>query len=158
MPEGDLAAAGIPSTYVPFRNANMLCVAVSWAEVIGARRIYIGAVEEDSSGYPDCRWDFLQNFEKTADLGTKKNTKIYIKAPLIKMSKSRIVKEGQRLGVDFMLTSSCYDPLEDGSACGQCDSCRLREKGFKEGRKEGVFFLYSSYSAGKSSFILFFSV
>jgi 7-cyano-7-deazaguanine synthase len=123
---------GIPVTYVPGRNLIFLSFAVSWAEVIGADSVFIGANVRDYSGYPDCRSDFLKNFEKTADLGTKKGTRIYIKAPLIKMSKARIVKEGKRLGVDFSITSSCYDPSENGDHCGVCDSCRLRDKGFKE--------------------------
>jgi 7-cyano-7-deazaguanine synthase len=123
---------GIPVTYVSARNLVFLSVAVSWSEVIGARSIYIGANVRDYSGYPDCRGGFLKSFEKTADLSTKKETRISIKAPLLKMSKSRIVEEGRRFGVDFSLTSSCYNPAADGSPCGNCESCRLRDKGFKE--------------------------
>lgn len=125
---------GVPVTYVPGRNLIFLSIGVAWAEVLGAYSIYIGANVRDFSGYPDCRPDFLDSFSKTADLATRKGTKISIKAPLLNMSKSRIVLEGQRLGVDFSITSSCYDPYPDGRPCGVCDSCRLRDKGFSEAK------------------------
>ena len=123
-------ASNIPITYVPFRNAHLLSIAVSWAEVTGAKRIYIGAVEEDSSGYPDCREVFYKAFEKAIDAGTKPETKIEITTPLIHMKKSAIVKKGIELGAPFHLTWSCYK--DNNIACGVCDSCRLRLKGFKE--------------------------
>jgi 7-cyano-7-deazaguanine synthase len=122
---------GIPVTYVPGRNLIFLSIAVSWAEVIGAEAIFIGANVRDYSGYPDCRLNFLKSFQRTADLATRKTTNIVIKAPLINMSKARIVDEGRRLGIDFTATSSCYDPLEEGRECGVCSSCRIRAKGFE---------------------------
>ncbi len=125
-----LPASRIPITYVPFRNAHLLTIAVSWGEVIGARRIYIGAVEEDSSGYPDCREVFYRAFEKAIDAGTKPETKIEIVTPLIHMKKGAIVKKGVELNAPFHLTWSCYK--DNNIACGQCDSCRLRLKGFRE--------------------------
>lgn len=120
---------GIPSTYVPFRNAHILSIAVSWAEVIGAKEVFIGAVEEDSSGYPDCRESFLKAFEKAARLGIKPGSNIRIKAPLLHMSKAKIVKKGIGLGAPLHLTWSCYG--QEKAACGQCDSCLLRLRGFK---------------------------
>ena len=125
-----LPAPRIPITYVPFRNAHLLAIAVSWGEVIGAMRIYIGAVEEDSSGYPDCREVFYRAFEKAIDAGTKPETKIEIVTPLIHMKKGAIVKKGAELNAPFHLTWSCYK--DNNIACGQCDSCRLRLKGFRE--------------------------
>lgn len=122
--------SAIPITYVPFRNAHLLSITVSWAEVIGARKVYIGAVEEDSSGYPDCREVFYKAFEKAIDAGTKPETKIKIITPLIRMKKSAIVKKGIELGAPFHLTWSCYK--NNDIACGVCDSCRLRLKGFRE--------------------------
>ncbi|MDP2682345.1 MAG: 7-cyano-7-deazaguanine synthase QueC [Deltaproteobacteria bacterium] len=129
----------IPITYVPFRNAHLLSIAVSWAEVIGAHKIYIGAVEEDSSGYPDCREVFYRAFEKAIDAGTRPETKIEIITPLIHMKKSAIVKRGAALNAPFHLTWSCYLPPypphgggQGEVACGKCDSCRLRVKGFGE--------------------------
>ena len=120
----------IPITYVPFRNAHLLAIAVSWAEVIGANKIYIGAVEEDSSGYPDCREVFYKTFEKAIDAGTKPETKIEIITPLIHMKKSAIVKRGIELNAPFHLTWSCYK--DNNTACGKCDSCILRLNGFRE--------------------------
>ncbi|HLG29160.1 MAG TPA: 7-cyano-7-deazaguanine synthase, partial [Candidatus Brocadiales bacterium] len=120
----------IPITYVPFRNAHLLSIAVSWAEVIGANKIYIGAVEEDSSGYPDCREVFYKAFEKAIDAGTKPETNIRIITPLIHLKKSAIVKKGLKLNAPFHLTWSCYK--DNNTACGQCDSCMLRLKGFRE--------------------------
>lgn len=123
-------ASAVPNTYVPFRNAHLLSIAVSWAEVIGATRIYIGAVEEDSSGYPDCRETFYQAFNKVIEAGTKPETKIEIVTPLIHLKKADIVREGMRLGAPLHLSWSCYQNSE--KACGRCESCLLRLKGFKE--------------------------
>ncbi len=120
----------IPTSYVPFRNAHGLAIATSWGEVLGASRIVIGAVEEDSSGYPDCREVFYRAFEKAIDLGTRPETKIEIFTPVIHFSKAEIVRRGTGLGVPFHLTWSCYQNEE--AACGLCDSCRLRLKGFAE--------------------------
>jgi len=120
----------IPTSYVPFRNANGLSIATSWAEVLGASRIVIGAVEEDSSGYPDCREVFYRAFERAVDLGTKPETKIEISTPVIRLSKTEIVHKGTELGAPFHLTWSCYQ--SEDVACGICDSCRLRLKGFAE--------------------------
>jgi 7-cyano-7-deazaguanine synthase len=119
----------IPSSYVPFRNANILSVAVSWAEVIGASKIFIGAVEEDSSGYPDCRKEFYDAFNKMIDLGTKPETKIEIVTPVIDLKKSQIVQRGMELKAPFELTWSCYQ--EEDQACGICDSCALRLRAFE---------------------------
>ncbi|MGM0441162.1 MAG: 7-cyano-7-deazaguanine synthase QueC [Elusimicrobiota bacterium] len=123
---------GIPSTYVPGRNLIFLSVAVSLAEIEEAYSIFIGANVRDFSGYPDCRRDFLQNFEQTANLATRDSTNIKIKAPLLNMKKSKIISKGKQLGINLDLTSSCYNPLPDGSACGKCPSCKIREKGFRE--------------------------
>ncbi|MGE5174164.1 MAG: 7-cyano-7-deazaguanine synthase QueC [Betaproteobacteria bacterium] len=122
--------SSIPSTYVPFRNAHLLSIAVSWAEVIGAAKIFIGAVEEDSSGYPDCRETFYQAFNKVIETGTKPETRVEIVTPLIHLKKSEIVRKGVDLGAPFHLTWSCYQNSE--RACGRCESCVLRLKGFKE--------------------------
>jgi 7-cyano-7-deazaguanine synthase len=122
--------ATIRSTYVPFRNAHLLAIATSWAEVIGARKIYIGAVEEDSSGYPDCREAFYQAFNKVIEIGTRPETKIEIITPLIHMKKGEIVRKGVELGAPLHLTWSCYQGSE--KACGRCESCALRLKGFRE--------------------------
>jgi 7-cyano-7-deazaguanine synthase len=126
--EADLESKEIPTSYVPFRNANMLSIAVSWAEVIGATAIYIGAVAEDSSGYPDCRPEFYEAFQKAVDTGTKPDTHIEIRTPIINLSKAEIVKKGIDLGAPLYLTWSCYR-CED-LACGMCDSCALRLRGF----------------------------
>ncbi len=130
VPEGDLERKDIPVTYVPFRNAHFLSIAVSWAEVIGAEEVYIGAVEEDSSGYPDCREEFFKSFEKAASLGTRPETRIRIKTPLIHMRKAEIVRKGIELRAPLHLTWSCY--RDSSAACGECDSCLLRLRGFKE--------------------------
>ncbi|HBG46614.1 MAG TPA: 7-cyano-7-deazaguanine synthase QueC [Deltaproteobacteria bacterium] len=130
VPQGDLKRTDVPVTYVPFRNAHLLSIAVSWAEVIGASEIYIGAVEEDSSGYPDCTRRFFDSFEQTANLGTKPETGIRIVTPLINLRKSDIVKKGLSLGAPMHLTWSCYK--EEDEACGECDSCLLRLRGFSE--------------------------
>ncbi len=120
----------IPVTYVPFRNAHLLSIAASWAEVIGATKIFIGAVEEDSSGYPDCREIFSQAFNKAIETGTRPETRIEIVTPLIHMKKGEIVKKGAALGAPFKFTWSCYQASE--KACGRCESCMLRLNGFKE--------------------------
>jgi len=126
----DLSAEGIPTSYVPFRNAHLLSIATSWAEVIGAQYIYVGAVAEDSSGYPDCRPEFYNAFQRVIDIGTKPETRIEIRTPVIAMRKSEIVLRGQELGAPFELTWSCYQKSE--RACGQCDSCALRLRAFRE--------------------------
>lgn len=126
--EADLASTEIPTSYVPFRNANMLAIAVSWAEVIGANAIYIGAVAEDSSGYPDCRPEFYAAFQKVIEKGTRPETAVEIRTPIIHLSKSEIVKKGIALGAPLHLTWSCYRANE--LACGTCDSCALRLRGF----------------------------
>ena len=127
--EADLDSKEIPTSYVPFRNANMLAIAVSWAEVLGASSIYIGAVAEDSSGYPDCRPEFFEAFQKTIDVGTKPDTKIEIRTPIIHLSKAEIVKKGIELKAPLELTWSCY--RSEDVACGMCDSCALRLRGFE---------------------------
>ncbi len=119
----------IPTSYVPFRNANMLSVAVSWAEVLGASAIFVGAVQEDSSGYPDCRREFYDAFEKAIDAGTKPSTSIHIITPIIHQSKKDIVQRGVALSAPLHLTWSCY--RNDDVACGECDSCALRLRGFQ---------------------------
>lgn len=130
LPEGDLERTGVPASYVPFRNAHLLSAATSWAEVIGASAIFVGFVEEDSSGYPDCREAFLRSFERTANLGTKPETKLAFQAPLLHLRKSEIVKRGLELRAPLHLTWSCYQG--ETGACGRCDSCLLRLRGFKE--------------------------
>jgi 7-cyano-7-deazaguanine synthase len=125
----DLHANGIPTSYVPFRNANLLAVAVSWAEVLGAEAVYIGAVEEDSSGYPDCRRSFYEAYNAVIREGTKPDTRIRIVTPLIEMSKAEIVKKGVDLNAPLHLTWSCYQ--SEDVACGTCDSCALRLRGFQ---------------------------
>ncbi|MFQ5754348.1 MAG: 7-cyano-7-deazaguanine synthase QueC [bacterium] len=127
--EVNLASKEIPTSYVPFRNANLLAIATSWAEVIAASKIFVGAVEEDSSGYPDCRRAFYDAFEKVIAVGTKPSTKITIITPIIKMKKYEIVQKGLELRVPFELTWSCYQ--RDDVACGVCDSCGFRLRGFQ---------------------------
>jgi 7-cyano-7-deazaguanine synthase len=125
----------IPVTYVPARNTLFLSFALAWAEVLGARDIFIGVNVYDYSGYPDCRPEFLAAFEKLARLATRagvEGSPLKLHAPLITLNKAGIVREGVRLGVDYGLTHSCYDPRGDGAACGRCDSCLLRRKGFLE--------------------------
>ena len=127
----------IPTTYVPFRNAHLLAIAVSWAEVIGAEKIFIGAVEEDSSGYPDCREVFYQAFNRVIETGTRPETRVDIVTPLIHMKKSEIVRKGMELGAPFQLTWSCYQGSD--KACGRCESCALRLKGFRDaGAKDPI--------------------
>ncbi len=130
LPAGRLDRPEIPVSYVPFRNANLLAAATSWAEVLSATEIYIGAVEEDSSGYPDCRESFFRAFNLVIREGTRPETRIRIVAPLLHLSKKQIVKTGVELKVPFHLTWSCYCASE--LACGTCDSCLLRLKGFSE--------------------------
>lgn len=122
------AGAGVPSTYVPFRNAHILAIGVSWAEVIGARSLWIGAVQEDSSGYPDCREEFYRKFAAAVDAGTRPETALRIETPLIRLDKGAIVRRGLALGAPLHLTWSCYTDSE--TACGECESCRLRLRGF----------------------------
>jgi|SRR5436190_4602238 len=129
--EANLRSKAIPTSYVPFRNANMLSIAVSWAEVINAGRIYIGAVAEDSSGYPDCRPEFYEAFQQTINTGTKPETQIEICTPIIHLSKTKIVKRAIELNVPLHLTWSCY--RNEDTACGTCDSCALRLRGFEQG-------------------------
>jgi len=128
--QGEPEADVIPTSYVPFRNAHILAAATSWAEVLGARSLFIGAVWEDSSGYPDCRPEFYAAFERAIDTGTRPETEIHIETPIIRLSKAEIVRQGRALGVPFELTWSCY---QDGEiACGACESCRLRLRGFAQ--------------------------
>lgn len=127
--KADLKNKDIPSSYVPFRNANILSACVSWAERIGANAVFIGAVFEDASGYPDCRPEFFEAFEKTVDLGTKPETKIKIITPIIHYSKADIVKKGIELNAPLHLTWSCY--TNEDVACGECDSCAFRLRGFQ---------------------------
>ena len=130
LPEGDLERQGVPVSYVPFRNAHLLATAVSWAEVLGAAAIYVGFVEEDSSGYPDCREVFLEAFELAANLGTRPGTRLSLKAPLVHLKKAEIVRRGLALGAPLGLTWSCYQGALE--ACGRCDSCLLRLRGFQQ--------------------------
>ena len=126
----NLGSQGIPTSYVPFRNAHFLASAASWCEVIGGNSIYIGAVAEDSSGYPDCRPEFYSAFQKVLDLGTKPETNMIIKTPVIGLKKSEIVLRGLEIGAPLELTWSCYQESE--RACGNCDSCALRLRAFHE--------------------------
>ena len=139
VPKGRTAgemAEGIPITYVPARNTIFLSFALAWAEVLGSSDIFIGVNALDYSGYPDCRPEFFQAFEKMANLATKAGVEgrqaLRVHTPLIAMTKAQIVRKGIELGVDYGLTSSCYDPSPAGEPCGQCDSCLLRQKGFRE--------------------------
>ncbi|MBO6503921.1 MAG: 7-cyano-7-deazaguanine synthase QueC [Kordiimonadaceae bacterium] len=133
--EGEMEA-DIPVTYVPARNTIFLSFALAYAEVVGAKDIFIGVNALDYSGYPDCRPEFIKSYEETANLGTKvgvtEEERIKIQTPLIDMTKAEIAATGTRLGVDYAMTISCYDPDETGAACGHCDSCLLRQKGFRE--------------------------
>ncbi len=127
--KADLSNKEIPSSYVPFRNANILSACTSWAEELNAKYIFIGAVYEDSSGYPDCRPSFFRAFEKMVDEGTKPSTKIKIETPIINFTKAEIIKKGIELDAPLNLTWSCYKNEEQ--ACGECDSCALRLRGFQ---------------------------
>ena len=128
--EANLASRAIPTSYVPFRNSHLLAIATSWAEVIGASRIYIGAVAEDSSGYPDCRPEFYESFQRVIDVGTKPDTNIQIVTPVINLHKAEIIKRGLALNAPLNLTWSCYQA--ETTACGRCDSCALRLRAFAE--------------------------
>ena len=131
-----MSAAEIPVTYVPARNTIFLSFALAWAEVLGACDIFLGVNALDYSGYPDCRPDYIEAFERMANLATKAGVEgaqpLRIHAPLIHMTKAQIIRRGSELGVDYSLTSSCYDPSPDGRPCGRCDSCLLRARGFAE--------------------------
>lgn len=127
--EANLESKDIPTSYVPFRNANILSAAVSWAEVIGAKKVFIGAVNEDSSGYPDCRPEFINSFNKVIENGTKPETSISVEAPIIELNKSEIIKLGAETNAPLHLTWSCYK--NEDEACGDCDSCALRLRGFQ---------------------------
>jgi 7-cyano-7-deazaguanine synthase len=131
----DLTAEDIPATYVPARNTVLLSLAMAWAEALGARDIYIGVNVLDYSGYPDCRPEFIEAFERLAALATKAGVEgapLRVHAPLIRMTKADIIRRGLELGVDYGLTHSCYDPDVSGRRCGHCDSCLLRARGFAE--------------------------
>jgi 7-cyano-7-deazaguanine synthase len=134
--DADEMSHGIPITYVPARNTIFLSFALAWAEVLGASDIFLGVNALDYSGYPDCRPEFIEAFEKMANLATKAGVEgrqhLRIHTPLIAMTKAQIIARGIELGVDYGLTSSCYDPGPTGAPCGQCDSCLLRQKGFRE--------------------------
>ena len=139
VPKGrsnDAMSRGIPVTYVPARNTIFLSFALAWAEVLGSSDIFIGVNALDYSGYPDCRPEFIEAFERMANLATKAGVEgrqaLKIHTPLIAMSKAEIIQKGIELGVDYSLTSSCYDPSATGMPCGECDSCLLRRKGFSE--------------------------
>jgi len=143
VPKGratDEMSHGIPVTYVPARNTIFLSFALAWAEVLGASDIFIGVNALDYSGYPDCRPEFIEAFEKLANLATKAGVEgrqlLKIHTPLIALSKAEIIAKGIELGVDYALTSSCYDPSPAGVPCGECDSCLLRQKGFRENGME----------------------
>ncbi len=149
LPEGDLERTGVPVSYVPFRNAHLLATAVSWAEVLEATAIYVGFVEEDSSGYPDCRESFLKAFEAAANLGTKPETSLSLRAPLIHLNKAQIVARGLALGAPLELTWSCYQGQQE--ACGTCDSCLLRLRGFQEaGQADPIPYAKSSHNGRRS--------
>src|SRR5262245_20314514 len=131
----DVATPGIPSTYVPARNTIMLSLALGWAEVVGATDIVIGVNALDYSGYPDCRPEYIAAFEHVAALATRagvEGARFRVRAPLLMLDKAAIIRKGLDLGLDYGLTSSCYDPGLDGRPCGHCDSCLLRAKGFRE--------------------------
>ena len=137
VPKGGSDSGAIPATYVPARNLVFLSIALGLAEVVGARELFIGANAVDYSGYPDCRPSFIESFERTANLATKDGVEgrpFRVCAPLIDMTKAQIIRRGHELGVDLSLTTSCYDPDASGAACGRCDSCRIRGRGFAEAR------------------------
>jgi 7-cyano-7-deazaguanine synthase len=126
---------GIPATYVPARNTVFLSLALAWAETLGARDIYLGANALDYSGYPDCRPEYLEAFGRMADLATRagvEGARLTIHTPLLRLTKGQIVALGTELGLDYGITSTCYDPAPDGAACGRCEACVLRLKGFEE--------------------------
>jgi 7-cyano-7-deazaguanine synthase len=154
VPKGrrlDEMAQGIPVTYVPARNTIFLSFALAWAEVLGASDVFIGVNALDYSGYPDCRPEYIEAFERMANLATKAGVegsqRLKIHTPLIRMTKAEIVRTGLGLGVDFSLTSTCYEPSEAGEACGECDACLLRLKGFAEvGVKDPIVYRGASVS------------
>ena len=140
MEHGNFWREKVPSTYVPFRNAHLLAACVSWAEVLGAQNIFVGFVEHDSSGYPDCSESFVRAFEAAANIGTRPETSIRINAPLIYMTKAEIVKVGISLNAPLHLTWSCY--RTETVACGLCDSCLLRLRGFRQaGHKDPICYI-----------------
>jgi 7-cyano-7-deazaguanine synthase len=140
--DADLSSKEMPNTYVPFRNAHFLAIATSWAEVIGATKIFIGAVWEDSSGYPDCRPEYYEAMNKVIRAGTRPSTDITIETPLIHLSKRDIVKRGAELNAPFHLTWSCY--RDSDAACGVCDSCALRLRAFKAaGLEDPIVYAYA---------------
>jgi 7-cyano-7-deazaguanine synthase len=132
----DAMGAGIPVTYVPARNTIFLSYALAWAEVLEARDIFIGVNALDYSGYPDCRPEYIDAFERMANLATRAGVEsgepLHVRAPLMRLTKGEIIRRGLELGVDYSLTSTCYDPSPSGEACGACDACQLRLKGFEE--------------------------
>ncbi len=134
--DGTPDAPGSPVTYVPARNTILLSLLLAFAEVVGARHLYIGANAVDYSGYPDCRADFLDSFQRLANTATAASTehgvRFRVHAPLLQLTKAEIIRRGVELGVDYSLTRSCYDPDQAGRACGRCDSCQLRRRGFEE--------------------------
>jgi len=138
--DADQMSHGIPITYVPARNTIFLSFALAWAEVLASSDIFIGVNALDYSGYPDCRAEFIEAFEKMANLATKAGVEgrqaLKVHTPLIALTKAQIIRKGFELGVDYGLTCSCYDPSSTGKPCGQCDSCLLRQKGFRENRIE----------------------
>ncbi len=139
VPKQSSVEGEIPITYVPARNTIFLSFALGWAEVLGASDIYIGVNALDYSGYPDCRPEFIQSFEQMANLATKAGVEgnpYHIHAPLLDLTKGQIIQQGLALGVNYQLTHSCYDPTPEGISCGECDSCRLRLKGFADARQE----------------------
>ena len=136
----NLESHEVPSSYVPFRNAHLLAIATSWAEVLGAERIFFGAVEEDSSGYPDCRQTFIEAYNRVIEEGTRPDTRLKIETPLIKLTKAEIITLGFQLAAPLHLTWSCYQ--ESDRACGRCDSCALRLRGFyRAGRRDPIAYL-----------------
>lgn len=145
---------GIPVTYVPARNTIFLTLALAWAESLGAQDIFIGVNAMDYSGYPDCRPEFIEAFERMANLATKAGVEgrhFRVHTPLIGLTKAEIIRKGNTLGVDFGLTQSCYDPSEEGLACGACESCRLRRKGFREaGISDPTAYVRGSHIRGPS--------
>jgi len=135
VPKGGVAEEGVPVTYVPARNTVFLSLALAWAEAAGARDLFVGVNALDYSGYPDCRPDFIAAFEALANKATKAGVEgdgFTVHAPLLRMTKADIAREAARLGLDAGISHSCYDPAPDGGACGLCDACRLRSKGFEE--------------------------
>ncbi|MFO8165125.1 MAG: 7-cyano-7-deazaguanine synthase QueC [Desulfatiglandales bacterium] len=146
----EISSSGVPTTYVPARNIIFLSYALAWAEVLGSTNIFIGVNAIDFSNYPDCRQEFVESFQKTANLATKagmEGKKIQIHAPLMHMTKGEIIKKGISLGIDYSMTHSCYNPGKDGLPCGRCDSCLLRKKGFEEaGVKDPLLTRNNSYS------------